>query len=514
MVKFLAICQNTFVQTIRQPVFTWMLFVVFLILVLSVPLTTWAMSIDYHRTNQKMLEGLGLGTLLICGLILASLSASSVLSREIEDKTALTVMSKPVSRATFVAGKFFGVAGAVTLFYYLSVLVYLMTVRHRVVPAAFDKIDWPVIILGFSALALALAAAVAGNVLFNWTFTSAFVYAMTSTLSVAMGLIAFIGKGWQIVPFGDGLRGQLFLALALLALALLVFSAIAVAASTRFGQVATLLICLGVLAVGSEHTRLFDQYKDRIVLSHAAHWVLPNLGYFYAIDALTLDNEIPPSFVGLAAAYCACYIAGVLALGAAMFERRSLEGRETSATLPGVVGFLAACGQVAAVLVALVGVEAGLEWLTGMSIPAPILILLLVGAGAVWHLSGITVTRRLFSLEVLLPVTLGAYTPAIVSFIMKRQCSTLELMAPLIAAGAAMWMFWGLFARGNRWCYWILTGLTVAASAAALVSLAGLWADPARIAGAGLPVPFVLLAMLLSPRTRRHFITATVEAAP
>jgi len=142
MTKCLAISQNTFVQTVRQPVFCWMFLVALIVLVLSVPLTTWAMSVDYHQTNQKMLEGLGLGTLLICGLVVASLSASSVLAREIEDKTALTVISKPVSRPTFVVGKFLGVAAAVMLFFILGGLVYLMSLRHGVVPAKFDPIDY------------------------------------------------------------------------------------------------------------------------------------------------------------------------------------------------------------------------------------------------------------------------------------------------------------------------------------------------------------------------------------
>ena len=464
MIRLLAICQNTFVQTIRQPVFTWMLLVALVILSLSVPLSTWAMSVDYHKTNQKMLEGLGLGTLLICGLVIASLSAASVLSREIEDKTALTVISKPVSRPIFVLGKFLGVAAAVMLFFYLSALIYLMTLRHGVVPAKADPIDWPVIVLGSSALVLALGVAAAGNIMFNWTFTSAYVYAKTATLSVAMGVIAFIGKGWHTVPFGLGLRGQLFLALVLLAMALLMFVAIAVAASTRFGRVATLLICLGVLVVGSEHTKLFNHFRGRVVLSYPAHWALPNLGYFYAIDALALDSRIHLSYVGLAAGYCACYVAGVLAIGAAMFQRRSLEGSESSTTVPGVVGFLAIFGQVVAAVVAVVGFEAVLGWIM-----------------AYWH---------------------ADFRPA-----------ARPVLIPLIAAGGVMWMFWNFFARGNLWCYRILVALTVAGTISLLVSLLGLWAYPAQVVGAGVPVPFVLLAMLLSPRTRRHFKTATIEIA-
>lgn len=466
MTKFLAICQNTFVQTVRQPVYTWMLLVAIMILVGSLPMTNWAMASDFRESNQRMLEAMGLGTMLVCGLVVASLSASSVLSREIEDKTALTVISKPVSRPMFVVGKFAGVAGAVMLFFYIAGLVYLMTLRHKVVPAAYHKIDWPVIVLGCSGFVVGMAVAVAGNVMFGWPFTSAFVYSMTATLSIAAAVIAVVGEGWHIIPFGMGMmRWQLFWAMALLAMALLIFVAIAITASTRLGHVATLLICLGLFAVGSGHTKLFGHYSKHLVLAYPIHWLLPNPGHLYLIDALVQNRPIPLDYVVLAAAYCVCYITGVLAIGAALFQHRSLEGRSGSATMPGAVSFLAISGQVAAVLAALVGLEAALAWLVGF-----------------WR-------------EDFIPMV-----PPV--------------LAVLLAVGAAAWVFWNCFARGNRWCYWALVVSMGAAGLGALVSLVGLWAWPIRVAGAGAAAPVALLVVLLLPRTRRHFEIATVKTAP
>ncbi|NLW85431.1 MAG: ABC transporter permease subunit, partial [Planctomycetes bacterium] len=160
--KTLAIARNTFLQTIRQPIYGILILVTFTILVLAVPLAGWTMGEsggDYHDTDQKMLENLGLSTLLVGGLFIAAFSASSVLAREIEDHTALTVISKPISRPVFVLGKFSGVAAAVALAYYLCSLVFLMTIRHRVMPAASDPYDIPVIVLGVSAFVLAIVVA-------------------------------------------------------------------------------------------------------------------------------------------------------------------------------------------------------------------------------------------------------------------------------------------------------------------------------------------------------------------
>ena len=154
MIQFLSIAANTFTQAIRQPIAAVLIAVTFAVLVASVPLAGWTMdtSGEHHASDQKMLLDLGVSTLLMGGLLLAAFSASSVLAREIADRTALTVISKPVSRATFVLGKFAGVAAAVAVGYYLMTVVFLMSVRHGVLSVATDVLDWPVVVLGLAAL--------------------------------------------------------------------------------------------------------------------------------------------------------------------------------------------------------------------------------------------------------------------------------------------------------------------------------------------------------------------------
>ncbi|HNX26606.1 MAG TPA: hypothetical protein PKK48_04290, partial [Phycisphaerae bacterium] len=95
MIKFYAIAKNTFLQTIRQPIFGVMIFLTFAILVMSLPLSGMTMGTDYEKSDERMMENVGLSTLLIMGFITAALSASSAIGREIEDRTALTVASKP-----------------------------------------------------------------------------------------------------------------------------------------------------------------------------------------------------------------------------------------------------------------------------------------------------------------------------------------------------------------------------------------------------------------------------------
>lgn len=457
MVKLWSICRNTFLQTIRQPIFGTLILVTFGILVLNLPLSGWTMSTDYDVTDQKMMEALGLSTLLVSGLLVAVFSASAVLTREIEDKTALTVISKPVPRATFVLGKFAGVSAGVAVAFYLCGIVFLMTVRHEVMSAASDPYDFPVIVLGLAALGFGIAAAMLGNLFFGWSFTSAGVWSTLTSFTIAMGLIAFVGKEWKIVSFGEGISPQLLVGMLLIFLAVLVFVAVAIAATTRLGQIMTLMVCFGVFVVGSMHPFLFAGNSDQTVVLRVLGWVAPNLCHFYPLDALTAGNHIPIGYVAAAVAYSAVYVAAVLSVAVALFQHRQLAAEPTSAAMPGAVSLLSWAGQ----LVALATIIVALAFLS---------------------------TAR------------------------EASVRTFLVTAGMIAGAAALWVLWGYFGKGARWAYWTALVLTVlvllwrgsALFAPDLVGPVRFGSDPLRIAIETALSGFVLLVLLL-PKTRHHF---------
>ncbi|MHC4562859.1 MAG: ABC transporter permease [Planctomycetota bacterium] len=459
MTKLLAICRNTFVQTIRQPIFIVLILVTFMFLVLNVPLSTWTMSPtgEHEESDQRLMNNVSLSTILAAGLLVAAFSASSVVSREIDDRTALTVMAKPVTRATFVLGKFAGVAAAVTLAFYLCTLVFLMAVRHHVVPAASDPMDWPVIVIGCSMLAAGILAAVVGNYVFAWPFTSTVVWSVTICLSAAMGVIAVVGKGWELVPFGEGIGGQILIALGLLYVAVLFFTAVAVTASTRLGQLATLVVCVAVALLGAYHPLLFGEWTADNAVLRTLGRAMPDTRYFLMMDALTLKHAVPLKFVGLSVAYGACFIAATLAIGIAVFQTRQLEGRETTGRAPAAVTAMAWCGRAAAVACLLVSIV----------LPA-------------W------------------PV--------------HRTVDGLATAGGLLAGGVLGWMLWGFFARGAAWSYWLVgaSSAIVGLLAAAVLALPKQFETSRATLGEtslsiGALVAGMVVLICLLPRTRRHF---------
>src|SRR5690606_13376871 len=116
--QLLNIARNTAVESIRQPIFVVLVLLGGVMMALNVPLSANTMEVGGLGDN-KMLYDMGMSTIAIVGVLLAAFTATGVLSREIENKTVLTVVSKPVSRPVFVLGKFLGVAAAIMLSCYI-----------------------------------------------------------------------------------------------------------------------------------------------------------------------------------------------------------------------------------------------------------------------------------------------------------------------------------------------------------------------------------------------------------
>jgi ABC-type transport system involved in multi-copper enzyme maturation permease subunit len=328
------ICRNTFTESLRQPIFVIMLMLVSLALVLNVSLSAYTMSDD-----NKLLYEMGLSTVLLGGVFLAALTATGVLSREIDNKTVLTVISKPIGRPVFVLGKYLGVTGAILLAGFAWSIVYLLTVRHKVMAGAGDQLDMPVIVFGCGATLVAIVVAVWGNYFYRWNFASVFATVWPIALAVAYLLVLIIDKDWNFQPitaefrtdastvtnYGEEAKNlaQIMIALVLVLEGLAIISAIAVACSTRLGQVMTLVICTGVFILGLFSDSLFGRFADTYWAATLAYAVPPNLQLLWMTDVLVMPNKvITVGYVWMVSAYSLLYVLAMLCLAVALFQTR------------------------------------------------------------------------------------------------------------------------------------------------------------------------------------------------
>lgn len=245
----LTIAKTTFLESLRQPVLMILILLTAAVQAFSVANTGFSMGMETSlevKGDDKLLLDIGLATVFVCGTLLAGFIATSAMSREIENKTVLTIVSKPVGRPTLVLGKFIGVSGAIMMATVTMLLFLLLAIRHEVMQTAADELDQPVLTFGLGAIFLSLAIAAWCNYFYSWSFPQTVVVAILPLTLLAYILVLLIGKEWQIQPISKDFKPQVTLACACLILAILVLCSIAVAASTRLGQVMTIVACIAV----------------------------------------------------------------------------------------------------------------------------------------------------------------------------------------------------------------------------------------------------------------------------
>jgi hypothetical protein len=323
--KLLAITKNTFIETVRQPIFSVLLWVAVGLLIVNPSLA--GFSLESNEGDIKIVKDVGLATLLLYGLLASAFSATSVITREIESHTVLTVVSKPVSRPVFLLGKYLGVCGAVLVGYYFLCLVFFMTLRHGTLSLASDPYDQPVLVFSGLAVLISLIAATFGNFVYGWYFPTTLTAWVVPLTTLALAGVLGVNSKWELQEFGRDFRDlQMVYAVTMSFCAVLILTAFAVTLATRFSQVLTLILCAGVYVVGllSDHYLGQPTESGGAWLYHVLYAAVPNFQFFWTGDALTQGRPIPVTQVAHVAAYGALYSLGVLGLGTALFETREV----------------------------------------------------------------------------------------------------------------------------------------------------------------------------------------------
>jgi ABC-type transport system involved in multi-copper enzyme maturation permease subunit len=161
-----ALSKNTFREAIRDRILYMILFFAGLLIVSS-PLMAKISAGEEHR----VLLDFGFAMIHIFGILITVFVGTQLIAREIESKTILVLLSKPIARGSFLIGKFLGLG---------SVLFVLLTLMGGVffIVAGFEPLYLLVLLGFFLGLLLLLAIAI-----FFSTFLSP-VLAMFSTFLI------------------------------------------------------------------------------------------------------------------------------------------------------------------------------------------------------------------------------------------------------------------------------------------------------------------------------------------
>jgi ABC-type transport system involved in multi-copper enzyme maturation permease subunit len=272
MPRVMAVASTTAKEALAQPLLQ-------IVMAIGVTFLTITVFIPYNTFGDdvSMLKDTNLSFLMILSIFVALWTASVGLADEIEGRTALTVLSKPIGRPQFLLGKFVGVLLPVLLMFLFLGTLFLLTVSFKTVYDARESAQQEPI----------------------WQRCYA----------------EMIG----IVP-----------GLALAFMETVIMAAIAVAIATRLPMLANLSICFTIYIVGHLlpllviSKKVSDPFGIIQFMGQFFAVVLPVLEHFNIYAAIAGGVEVPWDYLGWALVYCVLYSGVAMLFALLLFEDRDL----------------------------------------------------------------------------------------------------------------------------------------------------------------------------------------------
>ena len=223
----------------------------------------------------KMYKEACLQVIMLLAIFVAIWTSSISVADEIEGRTALTVLSKPIGRSQFILGKFTGILAALALLFLLLGIFFVICISYKVPYDARESANYYV----------------------TWQDSC-----QEIALAVPGLILAFMEAA--------------------------VLASISVAISTRLSILANLIICMGIYVVG-HLLPLFVQSsvgEFAIVqfMGQLFATVLPVLEHFNIYGAIVAGQQVPLSYIAWVGVYSLIYISIAMLLALALFDDRDL----------------------------------------------------------------------------------------------------------------------------------------------------------------------------------------------
>jgi len=265
-----AVVSATMKEAIGQPIFTVAIVagIVLLLTFIVIPYNTFG-------EDVKMLKDSGLTLVKILALLVVIWTASVTVSDEIEGRTALTVLSKPLTRRQFIIGKFIGLSLVALLIFMVLGAVLMSSTSLKVVYDARE-----------SSKTAPLWADCA-----------------TEMVTVVPGLVLSL-------------------------LETILLAAVSLAVSTRVGMIPNLIICFTIYVLGHLVPLIVQSSVGKLAIvrfvGRLFATLLPVLEHFTIEAAVIGGVPVPWGYLAWAAVYAGLYSAIALLIALVLFQNRDL----------------------------------------------------------------------------------------------------------------------------------------------------------------------------------------------
>jgi len=235
--------------------------------------------IPYNTFGEdiKVLKDSGMTLIMVLCIIQAVWAAGTSISDEIEGRTALTVLSKPIGRRSFLIGKYMGIFWTVAVMFCIFGLILMITVAYKPIYDARETSEaepiWQICMLEMSGVVPGL-------------------------------LLGFMET--------------------------CVLAAISVAISTRLPMLANFIISFAVYVLGNlapllvQNAVVNELFEPVVFFAQLISTILPILDHFNIQAAIAGGASVPYVYLAWATVYCMIYGMVALLFALVLFEDRDL----------------------------------------------------------------------------------------------------------------------------------------------------------------------------------------------
>lgn len=278
------LARTTFGWVARMPVYYVLLLAVGVLIYFSPNIALF----EFER-EANLVREIGFASMVLWAFLVTLLVCGPIMTSELEDRTALTLLSKPLSRTGFLMGKYMGLLAALAMGVTFLTLILGVTLWKTIglkllhSPVFAEQVTW------------------GGGSYFGYVWTH---FGATEGVFILQGaLLAFL----QVAILGA------------IAISLAAFVPVPV---TVAGSL--LLFILGNMtgymreALGRAGSSVLAFVGD------AVYVLLPNFGYLNLQDAISEGRVIRAEYLALATGYAGLYLACTLLLSCTLFARREI----------------------------------------------------------------------------------------------------------------------------------------------------------------------------------------------
>ncbi len=302
----------TYQDIVRRPIY----YIILLVLAAMIFLSQYVTLFSFYQ-EMNLVREMGMATITFFGFLLTIILSGIIVTNELEDRTAVTLLSKPISRSAFLVGKFFGLILAILPGVVILAGVLFVTLWLMALPAVYGNDGFLWVLAhpapgGESSLPVLQRpwSEEGGNAGAVWGETRG---------SLAVCWRYFILNNGGVVLQGAALSYFQIVILAAVGISLAAFFPVVVSAAST-----ALLFVLG--NISSYMLAAVERWQIGAVsvAGRALYYLLPNLGYFNLQTFYGEGRMFSLRYLGFAAVYAAAYSVAVFLVSCAAFRRREI----------------------------------------------------------------------------------------------------------------------------------------------------------------------------------------------